>query len=297
MTYHQYEEDSDLPQNWEEYHAQYGNTGGQPGWENLSRPERDWIKKGRSPYQSYTEDEQRIMGEIHADIAAGSPADISGLEDLTERYQMSPGIRQWFIKRVGKLLGGGADYQDVYKAQKGKLDVAAREQERGIMERGAATGLLDSSATQAQLGGMRGGYQGALADLLMGTRAAEERTRSTKFGQGVNLMRTGLDWQQTDIQNKTALETLRNMLYGQDIGFKAAGLDYLGQERARENAYQQGEVRPWDPMTGGEMIPGLLTGGLEAFLATQTGGASTLLSDPDAGYTSDRHDDVLEFLR
>ena len=236
---------------------------GQPGWENLSRPERGWIKSGRSPYQSYTEQEQKIMGDIWGDIQAGSPADISGLEGLTERYQMSPGIRQYLIKRVGKLLSAQPDYTDVYKAQKGKLDVAAREQERGIMERGAATGLLDSSATQAQIGGMRGGYQGALADLLTGTRQMEEQTRATKFGQGLGLMRTGLDWQQTDIQNKTALEELRNLLYGQDIGFQAGALDYLGQERARENQYNLNFAGlPQDePLTGGELVPPLLEAG------------------------------------
>ena len=282
MVYYEENSASDLPQNWEEYHSQYGNKPGQPGWENLSNPERQWIKENRSPYQSYTEQEQDIMAGIWGDIQAGSPADISGLEGLTERYQMSPGIRQYLIKRVGKLLSGGANYQDVYKAQKGKLDVAAREQERGIMERGAATGLLDSSATQARLGGLQGGYSGALADLLMGTREAEERTRATKFGQGINLMRTGLDWQQTDIQNKTALETLRNMLYTQDIGFQAGALDYLGQERARENQYQLGEIRPWDPMTGGEIIPGLIQAGTQAYLATQGGGAENpFYSPPD----------------
>ena len=234
MTYYEESSASNTPQNWEEYHSQYGNKPGQPGWENLSNPERQWIKENRSPYQSYTEQEQQIMGDIWGDIQAGSPADVSGLEDLTQRSQMSPGIRQYLMKRVGKLLSGGSDYQDVYKAQKGKLDTAAREQERGIMERGAASGLLDSSATQAQIGGMRGAYAGSLADLLMGTQQMEEQANATRFSEGLGLMRTGLDWQQTDIQNKTALETLKNMLYSQDIGFKAAGLDFLGQERARE---------------------------------------------------------------
>jgi len=279
MTYYQEDPIVDDPQNWEEYHAKWGNKPGQKGWENLSNPERQWIKENRSPYQSYTAQEQDIMREIWGDIQAGSPADITGLEELTGRYQMSPGIRKYLIQRVGKLLSADPSYQDVYAAQKGKLDIAMRGQERGLIERQAARGLLDTSRTQARLGALQAGYTGTLADLLMGTRAAEERTRATRFGEGLNLMRTGLGWQEADIRNKTALETLRNMLYTQDIGFKAGALDYLGQERARENIYQQGEVRPWDPMTGGEIIPGLITGGVQAYLASQTGGMYTPPAD------------------
>ena len=279
MAYYGEQTGSDLPQNWEEYHEQYGNKPGQPGWENLSNPERQWIKENRSPYQSYSAEEQAIMGDIWGDISAGSPADIGGLESLMGRYKMSPGIRQYLIKRVGKLLGGGPDYQDVYKAQKGKLDVGLREAERGISESQAARGLLDSSATQARLGAAEAGYSGSLADLLMGTAEMTERARYGRTQQGMGLMGMGLDWQGADVRNKTSLETLKNMLYTQGIGLKGGALEFLAQERARENAYQQGEVRPWDPMTGGELIPGIITGGVQAYLASQTGGASTLLTD------------------
>ena len=275
MTYYQEESGTGIPQNWEEYHDQYGNKPGQPGWENLSRPERDWIKKGRSPYQSYTAQEQDIMQEIWGDIQAGSPADISGLEGLTERYQMSPGIRQYLIKRVGKLLSADPNYQDVYKAQKGKLDIGMREQTRGLMEKQAAMGLLDSSATQARLGGLQGAYSGTLADLLMGTRAAEERTRATKFGEGLNLMRTGLGWQESDIRNKTALETLRNALYTQDIGLQAGALDFLAQDRYRENQYNLGFAGlPQDePLSGMEVLGPIIEGGTSLALASMMGGA------------------------
>ena len=278
MAYYSEQSGSDLPQNWEQYHESYGNKPGQPGWENLSDPERDWIKKGRAPYQSYTAEEEAIMSDIWGDISAGSPADIGGLESLMGRYKMSPGIRQYLIKRVGKLLSGGPGYQDVYKAQKGKLDVALREGERGIAETQAARGLSDSSGTQARLGALEAGYSGSLADLLMGTREMEERSRATRFGQGLGLAELGLGWQEGDIRNKTTLETLRNMLYTQDIGLKAGGLEFLAGERGRENMYNLGFAQlPQDePLSGIEALGPIITGGMQAFLASQTGGASTL---------------------
>lgn len=272
--YYQEDPASDDPQNWEEYHAMWGNKPGQRGWENLSNPERGWIKSGRSPYQSYTEAEQKIMGDIWGDIKAGTPADITGLEELTERYQMSPGIRQWFIKRVGKLMGAAPDYTDVYAAQKGKLDVAMRGQERGVVERQAARGLLDTSGTQARLGALQGAYSGTLADLLMGTRAAEERAGATRRQQGIQLGQLGLGWQETDIRHKAGLETLRNLLYMQDIGLQTGALDFLGAERGRENVYNLGLAQlPQDqPLSGIEILGPLLQAGTQAWLASQGGG-------------------------
>lgn len=271
MAYYQYDEDSDTPQNWEEYHAKWGNQPGQEGWENLSRPERDWIKKGRAPYQGFSEQEQEMMGDIWSDIQEGSPADISGLEELVERYQMSPGIRQYLIKKVKGLFKGGPDYQDVYAAQKGKLDVEMRGQERALMERQSARGLLDTSGTQARLGALQGAYSGTLADLLMGTAEMTERTRHGRMGQGLELMRTGLGWQESDIQKKTGLETLRNLLYMQDIGLQTGALDFLGQERGRENQYNLGFASlPQDePMTGLSGILGLIQAGASMWGASQ----------------------------
>lgn len=260
MAYYQEDPSSDLPQNWEEYHEQYGNKPGQPGWDNLSDPEKGWIKGGRSPYQGFTEQEEQMMGEWWRRVEEGSPADISGLEDLMERYQMSPGIRQYLIKRVQKLLTGGPDYQDVYAAQKGKLDVAMRGQERGLMGRQAARGLLGTSETQARLGALQGAYSGTLADLLMGTAEMTARTRATRRAQGLGLMQAGLGWQESDISRKGQLEELRNMLYAQDLGLRETGIRYLGEERGRENIYNLGlaGLPQDDPLMGIEVLQSLL---------------------------------------
>lgn len=263
MSYYQEQSGTGVPQNWEEYHAKYGNKPGQPGWENLSNPERGWIKGGRSPYQGRSEEEVERWEDVWGQIQEGSPADISGLEGLTERYQMSPGIRQYLIKKVKGLMSGGPDYQDVYKAQKGKLDTAMRGQERGIMERQSARGLLDTSGTQARLGTLQGEYGGALAGLLESTAERTERTRYGRMQQGMGLMQQGLGWQQSDIGNKQQLEAMRNMLYTQDIGLQAGWLESLGEERGRENQWGLGFASlPQDePLTGGEIIPGLIEAG------------------------------------
>ena len=273
MAYHQYDPEIESPQTYEEYYEKYGLKPGQPGWEYLSNSEREWLKKGRAPYQSYTKEEKDIMAGVHRDITAGSPADISGLEALTERYQMSPAIRQYLIKKVGALFQGGPDYQDVYKAQKGKIDVAMREGERGIMERQAAMGLLDSSATQARLGGLQGGYTGALADLLMGTAQMTETARSNRMREGLGLMGAGLQWQGEDVGRKSALEGLKNALYAQDIGFKAGELDFLGAERGRENVWNLGFAGlPQDePLTLAGMLPGILQS-IPGLIAAFSGG-------------------------
>lgn len=275
--YHQYDPEIDVPQTLEEYYNEYGFTPGQPGWEYLSDNAKDDIKEKRAPYQGFTEQERRQQREAWELIQQGSPADLERMDALISRYQMSPAIRKYLIGKIGSLLEAGPDYQDVYKAQKGKIDVAMRGKERGIMGRQAATGMLDSSATQARLGALQGEYGGALADLLLGTAELTERTREGRARTAGMLGAGMLQWQGEDVSRLSEMEAFRNLLYKQNLGFRGEALDYQAEERWRENMFNLQNIDPQEYLTLQSMLPGLLEFGASAYgtyAASQAGGAA-----------------------
>ena len=220
----------------------------QDDWDAGPDNPKQQIKDLIPDYQGPGSDEQTLTDAFHAARQGGPDTNI--WKGLGEMFGVKPGaLKKWGMDLLGGLTKG-TDFSEEYGVGKDALNQQLRDTERGMYDRGAARGLLDSSATQAQLGGARGGYANALAGLMQWKGQAEEQSRQFNLSSLGTLGGYGMNFGQ-----------FLNSQYMQDMGLRAQEINYLANERSNENNFglqKSGIWGSWNPTTLGDVGPGLL---------------------------------------
>lgn len=231
--------------------------------------DREKVKQNIPFYKGMSDEQRDIFDSIWDAIETGTPVDPSKLQGMIDKAKMPPAVRKWFYDTAGPLLSGEGvpDYQDVYKQQKGALDVSLNEQVRGIQERFARQGIPRSSAMASGVGGAVGGYSQSLADMMTDIARMQETAKMNAFTRGMGLAEIGLNWQQQDISNESAMANFLNSLYLQDIGLQSDALDYLTQQQIMEQNVnvQAGQQWGWETTSALDYVGEAIELGLAAF--------------------------------
>lgn len=245
---------------WEDFYEEYGGMlSGDPSpeeqaaWDSLGDWGKEHLKQGFAPFEGPGEDTQAIWDELYEQFQSGGPVDWESLQATLDKFEMSPGVRDWFIRQTRNLItGGGTDFAKEYGVGKRALDVQLGEATRGVMESMAARGLLDSSTTAWGVGGAMGGYTRGLADLMMWKGGAEEQSRQFNISAGMNLGSMGLNWAGMDIANEQNLAQLMMAGTAQNQGLGMNLLGYGAEQQNMMNQYNLGQMMNWgwDPTTG-----------------------------------------------
>lgn len=193
-------------------------------WSTLNAQAREYIKQPQAEHEGPTASEMALRQDIWGRISGGSGVtpDFNMWRMLSESLGFSPQqIRQFAMKNLGGLF----EKPDFGK----EYGLKGAELERQWASKASARGLLDSSGSQAALGG-------GLADLMMGRAQMEENARMNRLGLGTSLIGNFTGMAQQQGFNKA---NWLNAQYLQDIGLRTEALQYLRDERGARNQNEQ----------------------------------------------------------
>ncbi len=248
----------------EEYYRQYGYQRDQPGWDELSDPDKEMIKQ-HVPFKDLpSAEEERLRAEHLAEMEAGPDTNI--WRGLSEMLGFKPGAIKKFMMGKYMELMERPDFAKEYGLSKKALKQQLMETEQGLAGTFASRGLLDSSAHAAAVGGAVGGYMQSFADLMLGRAEMEQGAYERQMLLAGGMETRGADFAQ-----------FLNKQYIQSLGLSAEAIQFLSGERERDYALdiQRYGINPniSDPLTFGDWGPGALGLGAQLAMGGLGGGA------------------------